>query len=46
MVLMNLFERRNGDENIENKLVDTVGEGEGEINGESSIKVSTLSCVP
>ena len=45
MVLMNLLERRNGDENIENKLVDTVGKGGGEVSGESSINISTLSCV-
>ena len=31
-VLMNLFERKNGDTNIENRLVDTAEEGEGRTN--------------
>ena len=35
MVLMNL---------VENKLVDTAGEGEGGMNLESSIDIYTLSC--
>ena len=33
------------DTNTENRLVDTVGEGESEKNGESLINVHTLPCV-
>ena len=37
---------KNGDSDIENRLVDTVGEGESEANGGSSIDVCVLlSCV-
>ena len=36
---------KNGDTDVENGLVDTVGEGESEMNGESSINICTLSCV-
>ena len=36
---------RNGDADIENGLVDTVGEGESETNGESSTDIYTLSGV-
>ena len=36
---------RNGDTDIENGLVDPVGEGESEMNGESSINIHTLSPV-
>ena len=32
------FQRSNGDANIENRLVDTVGEGEGGTNWDSSIE--------
>ena len=43
MVLMNLFAGSNGDADTENRLVDTgVGEGEGEMNGESSMETYTL----
>ena len=41
MVLMNLLVGRNGDADIENGLVDTVGEGRSGTNGESSIEVHT-----
>ena len=44
MVLMNLL-TRNGDVDIENGLVDTVGKGKSGANGESSINIYTLSCV-
>ena len=44
MVLMNLFARKNGDADIEKRLVDTVG-GDGGMNGESSIDINTLSCI-
>ena len=37
MVLMNYLQGSNGDANIENGLVDTVWEGEGGANGESSM---------
>ena len=36
MFLMNL---------VENGLIDTVGEGEGQMNLESSIDIHTISCV-
>ena len=36
---------RNGNTNIENGLVDPVGEGESEMNGESSINIYSLSGV-
>ena len=40
------FQGRNGDEDIENRLVDTVrGGGETGMNGKSSIKIYTLSYV-
>ena len=42
MVMINLFSR-NRDTNIENRLADTVGEGEGGMNWESSIKTYTLT---
>ena len=44
MILMNLFEGkgRKGNANVENGLVDTVGEGESEMNGESNINIYTL----
>ena len=35
----------NGDKDVETGVVDTVGEGESGINGESSINIYTLSCV-
>lgn len=41
-VLMNLFAGRNGGADIENRLVDTVGEGEGGTNRESSVGTCTL----
>ena len=37
MVLMNLYARKTGDADIEKRFVDTVGEGESGMNGESSI---------
>ena len=39
------LQRRNGDTDIENSLIDTVGEEEGRTNSESSIDMYTLSCV-
>ena len=38
MVLMNLFAGELGDADIENTLVDTVGEGEGGADWESNIE--------
>ena len=35
----------NGDTDLENEVVDTVGEGEGKMNGESSIDIYTLPYV-
>ena len=40
----NIMQGRNGDSDV-NRHVDTVGEGESGINGESSINIYTLSCV-
>ena len=40
----NIMQGRNGDSDV-NSHVDTVGEGESGINGESSINIYTLSCV-
>ena len=48
MVLMNLFAGkiwRYRDADIENGLVDTVGEGESGTNGESSINMYTLTYI-
>ena len=42
MVLMSLLQGSNGDADIENRLLDTVGEGEGGTNGKSSIRTYTL----
>ena len=42
MVLMNPFEGRNGDGDVQNGLGDTVGQGESGMNGESSISRCTL----
>ena len=36
---------RNGDADVENGLADTVGEGEGGMNGESRISIYTGLCV-
>ena len=36
---------RNGDTDVENGVVDTVGEGKRGANGESSINIFKLSCV-
>ena len=36
---------RNGDTDVENGLVETAGEGESEMNEESSIDIYVLSCV-
>ena len=36
---------KNGDTDIENRLVGAVGEGESRMNGESSIDMYTLPCV-
>ena len=36
---------RNGDADVEHEFVDTVGEGEGGMNGESGIDIYTVSCV-
>ena len=35
----------NRDADIQNRLVDTVGEGEGEVNWESNTDIYTLPCV-
>ena len=45
MVLMNLFAGKYGGTDIENRLVDTVGEGKSGKNGESSIDIYTLLCI-
>ena len=45
MVLMNLYARKNGDADIEKRFVDTVGEGESGMNGESSIDIYIPPCV-
>ena len=43
MVSMNLFSGSSGETDIENRLVDTgQGEGEGGLNGESSLEIYTL----
>ena len=36
---------RDGDADVEKELVDTVGEGESAVNGESSIDIYILPCV-
>ena len=46
--VMNLFaekQQRYGDSDMENGLVDTVGEGDSGTNGENSIDIYTLQCV-
>ena len=45
MLLMNLLQGRNGDIDLENASVDTVGEGESGTNGESSIAIYILPSV-
>ena len=45
MVLVNLFAGKYGGIDIENRLVDTVGEGKSGKNGESSIDIYTLLCI-
>ena len=40
-----MFQGRNRDTDIENKPVDTAGEGEGGRNWESSVDIYTLPCV-
>ena len=45
MVLINLFQGSNADTDIENRLVDTVGEGEGGTNWESNMETYTLPYV-
>ena len=44
MILMNLFAGRNGDMDIENRPVDTGGEGESGTKGESSINIYIQPC--
>ena len=44
-VLMNILQGGNGDADTENKLADTVGEGEGGTNGESSTETYMLPYV-
>ena len=39
------LQKRNGDTDVYNGLVGTVGEGEGSTNWESNIDIYTLSCV-
>ena len=41
----NYLQGRNRDRDGENRLVDTVGKGEGGMNWESGIDIYTLSCV-
>ena len=43
-MVMNLFARARIEIDIENGLVDRVEKGEGEMNGESNIKLYTLPC--
>ena len=38
------LQRRNGDIDIENRLVDTTGEGEARTDCENSIDIYTISC--
>ena len=45
MVLMSQFSGHNGDANIENRLLDTVGEGDSGTNWESSSEEYTLSYI-
>ena len=45
MVLMNLPAGSNGNTDIESRLVDTVKEGEGGMNGENSMETYTLPFV-
>ena len=45
MKLVNLFSGWSRDEDIENRLVDTVGKGESETIGKSNINLFTLPCV-
>ena len=45
MVLMTSLQGKNEDAHIENGFVDTVGEGESVMSGESSINIYTLPCV-
>ena len=45
IISMNLFVRKNGNADIENRLVDTVGEGESGTSGERSIDMHILSWV-
>ena len=40
-----LLQGSNGDTDIENRFVDTVGEGQGGTNGESSMETDTLPYV-
>ena len=42
IVLMNLLQGRNRDADIEDRSVDTVGEGEGRTNRDSSSDIHTL----
>ena len=45
IVLMNLFAGQQWRDRHKNRLVDTVGEGEGGMNSESSFEIYTLPCV-
>ena len=45
IVLMNLLQGRNRDTDTEDRFVDTVGEGEGGTNQDSSTDTYTLSCI-
>ena len=45
MVLMNYFQGRNGDTDVENRLADAVGQGESGTNAASSINIYILLCV-
>ena len=39
------MQRKNGDTDVENRLMDAVGKGESRMNGESSIDIYVLPCV-
>ena len=45
-IQMNLMQGNNKDADVENRLVDTAGEGEGGMDGESSIETQCITiCV-
>ena len=44
MELINLFKGRNRDTDMENRFVDTVGEGESKVDCESSPETNMTTC--